>query len=568
MGHPDGYWNTDDLTLLFSQWEEFSPPLVTAENQHPSNGPGENQGDDKDDAGPPQEYRAESNSLPEIFDTTMVETTGRTIPQLFPNDSHYLCTCPNFKPLHNEDFDLYAQEYYTQCLGASPHALAQLSNPKLARKILEYANQRIKSEKGHDATFRVWKPDVPKRTRLSESTWQETKFDDISDNPGKIAKALERVMRSFRKKVSENQTAPAPRVSTTAPQDHSDMDEEATAASSQPNSQMPNSIQVEISPSTIPGGGVLPLPLALPARMDPGIHDALGNQIDEVALGATDRSFRPIPSVDITTATAHPVSPPTVANAEDPRGGKRSRGSKNYVTSISTSDGEESETMCDLAAATVKKFVRQYRKPLYQKYLAELEDHYHRNHTVGESPVEWATRIYTVLRDDRLNASSLRLNECRGECLDLVYELMNDWEEWNAQGRPSEVFEAAVMKHSTRPLIRILRLCVAMDRAQCLYSMYEMSSTQSTPPCGIPWFNKRQLDPNGVFAREYPQEYSKFKDYFDHYNGYKQNGKSTMNKYLFRLLFNETFQNSIMSLVSHDEVTYFRRLSMPSEVPR
>jgi len=239
---------------------------------------------------------------------------------------------------------------------------------------------------------------------------------------------------------------------------------------------------------------------------------------------------------------------------------RREERSLKHCVSPITSDQCEDEYLENKARAIMREFVDQYDRDDYQDRLDRLYQDF--NDSGSGNYNDWAIKLYKIVRDNPLDDRAKQLNRDRGNCLKLIYSLVNRWDAWvKLDGHKSEVFEAAIEKvFQKRRLKRILAVCLVMDRAQCLYVMRDLSQPKGSAPAGMPWFSELHFRHDTPFARDHGARLFIFQLYLDEYDGYKgDDGKGPMNKRLFRILFLERlgFQN--------DE--YFRELSMPSQRP-
>ncbi|KAL7566892.1 hypothetical protein ACA910_008619 [Epithemia clementina (nom. ined.)] len=149
--------------------------------------------------------------------------------------------------------------------------------------------------------------------------------------------------------------------------------------------------------------------------------------------------------------------------------------------------------------------------------------------TSMQDPEEWAKDLYVEFRNDPNNIRALTLNYDRKVCLNLLYDMVNEWMEH----RYSVEFEHAMARVFSVPrMVRILDVFLVMDRAQALYKMKLPSPVQhgGMDMIGMHWYSESHVQ-NDTFDSVEEEVWWKsqlLKQY---------PGKATMNKRFYRLLY-------------------------------
>ena len=172
----------------------------------------------------------------------------------------------------------------------------------------------------------------------------------------------------------------------------------------------------------------------------------------------------------------------------------------------------------------VTVFVKRYNEPDYQECLARL---YHDRSS--RDPEEWAMKLYLDFRDDPSNERAITLNQDRKKCLNLVYDLVNEWEKTEF----STEFEYAIKNvFKPRRLVRIFGVCLVMDRAQSLYKMIlPERNDKEELIIGMHWFSILHFENDSFSSAEEREDWIKRLEYYG--------GTATMNKRLYRLLYSK-----------------------------
>jgi hypothetical protein len=123
---------------------------------------------------------------------------------------------------------------------------------------------------------------------------------------------------------------------------------------------------------------------------------------------------------------------------------------------------------------------------------------------------EWARKLLVVVDDD--NAKGL--NQDRKICLALLYRMCDCWQPKN-KSNATVSRDDIVDTFKDRRVLRILTLCVIMDRAQALYKMKIAGH-----PVGMHWYAQKHVD-----------ESDEWKEIDANYDG-----SPTINKRLFWLV--------------------------------
>lgn len=161
----------------------------------------------------------------------------------------------------------------------------------------------------------------------------------------------------------------------------------------------------------------------------------------------------------------------------------------------------------------LEDFVTVYESPSIQDALKRLEEN-----KGTQDTDEWAENFYKNFNDNPDDTVLSSLNMDRKHCLNLVYSLVNTWQD-NKDFLIQ--FEKSIPKvFKTERLERILRICLPMDRAQALFKLKLNFDTDTKP--GIPWYSELQLP---FLNQEFISHTEKFPSH-----------KPPMNKRLFRLV--------------------------------
>jgi len=144
----------------------------------------------------------------------------------------------------------------------------------------------------------------------------------------------------------------------------------------------------------------------------------------------------------------------------------------------------------------------------------------------------------------------------------LLFDMVKAWDDWVKEGGcPSPIFEKAMCEvFEYRRFKRILAVCLAMERAKCLFLIRDLSLPAKEAFWGAPWFSSWHFRNDTMFARNHPSEMLEFISYLDGYKAYLGDDGSTMKQALFRILFLEP--------LGLQKDTYFRELSMPAKHPQ
>lgn len=151
---------------------------------------------------------------------------------------------------------------------------------------------------------------------------------------------------------------------------------------------------------------------------------------------------------------------------------------------------------------------------------------------------EWAKNLYLAKRD-RDDANSVSLNMDRKVILNLVYELVNLWNNVLDElgDEAADDFEDSIICiFEIRRIERILGFGVPMDRAQALYAM----KVPTWSKYGMHWYSEYHFDNSSPYCNYgYSQDLSEkereeWRDLLSDYPGFP-----TMNKRLFQLLYSE-----------------------------
>lgn len=185
-----------------------------------------------------------------------------------------------------------------------------------------------------------------------------------------------------------------------------------------------------------------------------------------------------------------------------------------------------SDLECDpLAEAVVKDFVKAYDDDDYQVGLYRLYNDRDRSYKNGEckDTEDWARQLYATFREDPLNERCIMLNQDRKKALALLYSLVD---EGKKHGFSDEEYEKAILKvFKKRRLMRILGICLVMDKCQALYKM-ELPGTGTV---GMHWFCNLHVDPaSSILSNEELQAWTSILSTYT--------GTGTMNKRLYFLL--------------------------------
>jgi len=184
----------------------------------------------------------------------------------------------------------------------------------------------------------------------------------------------------------------------------------------------------------------------------------------------------------------------------------------------------------------IQGFVDSFDQDEFQICLARL---YH--DLRSQEPEVWARKLYLKLRDDPFDPRASTLNQDRKTCLSLLYRLVNEWE----AGGFSKEFECGIRQiFKVRRILRILGVCLIMDRCQSLYKMQILGNGS----VGMHWFC--ELHFNEATAADSAHhlttdELLMWKTLLSNYSG-----KGTMNKRLYRLLYSKELglqENELLS---------------------
>lgn len=144
---------------------------------------------------------------------------------------------------------------------------------------------------------------------------------------------------------------------------------------------------------------------------------------------------------------------------------------------------------------------------------------------------EWATALYVQLRDDPNNSVVCGLNRDRKACLTFLYDLVDTIEN---SPNPSTFASEVILRFKIWRIKKILGVCMIMDRCQALFRMQLPTSTSF----GMHWYSNLHLEPNTLYSLAYPEEQQMWVTML---NTTKYEGRGTMNKRIFKLLYQYDF---------------------------
>jgi hypothetical protein len=175
---------------------------------------------------------------------------------------------------------------------------------------------------------------------------------------------------------------------------------------------------------------------------------------------------------------------------------------------------------------TVNTYTKKFEESHFQAHLDNLY-----SDLAGQDPEAWAKQLYITLRDNPTNELACALNQDRKACLKFLYDLMNDME----NSPDPQVFEQEIVNElQVWRIKKILDICLVMDRCQSLYKMRIPTSSL----CGMHWYSNLHLNPNTPYGKAFPEELQFLAALL---NSTNYEGSATMNKRLFKLLYNESF---------------------------
>ncbi|KAL7580352.1 hypothetical protein ACA910_004381 [Epithemia clementina (nom. ined.)] len=148
-----------------------------------------------------------------------------------------------------------------------------------------------------------------------------------------------------------------------------------------------------------------------------------------------------------------------------------------------------------------------------------------------------------MLRNDPMNNRADALNKDRKVCLNLVYEMVNAWEDLKDES-DAKAFEKSIREEfGLDKLHRILSICMFMDRAQSLYRMQIPTSIYY----GMHWYSKSHLDtdsPEAQYVKEkYPEKYTVLQSALEELKKVLEDypGSPTMNRRLYKIIHTPSF---------------------------
>ena len=524
---------------------------------------------------------------------------GAMIRKTFPNDYHFLCGCANFDPCgHNEMFRKVARDHFRRKITAlsGTHGSGQCKVRAEVSDVIELANTVAEATSGVEGSrFRIWKPNLEPKKRLNESNWEESSFKDITENIGSLKKNLEwplrRALEDVRKQLQVEAGGPPPSNGLTMTQGGPPPANGLTMTQGGPppangltmtQGGPPPSNGLTMTqggppPSnglTMSQGGAPPSNGLTMSQGGPPPSNGLTMSqtvptmmTQPAAVTSTVHSVPPMvqPNVPLSmplTEKNHITQPPVARSSEWPNSVEAPRTVSSSATAISSISHEFAgstfphEQLAQFEHQNPKRIKRDLGDPdavvkvyVHRYNTAEIQDALERmDKDRGSKNLEdWAKEVYTTLQKDPEDKRTKALNKYRKDCLDLLYDMVKEWENFGY----SEEFEQAIdCVFKTRRLVRILSFCLPLDRAQSLYKMRH----GTTDSIGMPWYSELHLKPGTSYARDHPEEQTEWIKFIGSYSG-----RGTMNKKMFRLLFSDR-----LSLRSNED---FRRWSKPTKVP-
>lgn len=165
---------------------------------------------------------------------------------------------------------------------------------------------------------------------------------------------------------------------------------------------------------------------------------------------------------------------------------------------------------------TIQKLYERFKTEL-TKPLEDLEK------SIGQKNIyDWAVETYIWLNAFPTNIQMNSLNSNRKKCLQVLYDLVDEWEkDWEKYG--SNEFEKAIPRiFGTENIRKIIRICMPMDKAQSLYKMKVGTKV------GMPWYSK---------ISEFDSKEDK-DEWFEYVKKFPET-RPTMNKRLYKLIKSE-----------------------------
>ena len=448
-----------------------------------------------------------------LSDSTTTKLHGREIALRFPNDCHFLTSCPGFYPLDKRDFERICNDRLQNMYDNDPRSLTWCNGKKIGVRPLIYpedtqrysipwgimevlnAHARSTFPENANARFRIWK--APKT--LKQIDWEDALFEDVTDNENKVKEYLEGTIKGYRKNI---------------------LDEGGGDTNANP-------IGFDDAPSA-PGDSH-----SAAANNDEQNRDTAGAEEEGGSLGHKRSRAGNGDAVPTATAASSSLSP--------------------------------RELLKEAKRIVKTEFVDLYDRRVYQDAIDRLYADF--NEKGNGDYQAWAKQFYCEFRQNDKDEKLKGLNMDRKHCLRLVYDLVEQWNDFCETHGQSEQFEQAMLD-SLHRIENILAICLPMDRAQALYKMTKRRDGKG--PKGRPWhcklhaFNDEQyneeypLEDRNPFAHDYPEVKTEFYEYLDqfHYGGSKD---AIMDKKLFRVLFCEKLN------LLEDE--HFRELAMPAPRP-
>ncbi|KAL7556350.1 hypothetical protein ACA910_006278 [Epithemia clementina (nom. ined.)] len=456
----------------------------------------------------------------ESQEDAVADITGALIRKTFPNDFHFLCGCANFDPCgHNEMFRQIARDHFRRKITAptGTYGAGQCKVRAEVSDVIQLATARAEQASGTKGSrFRIWKPNLEPKKRLNESNWEESCFRDITENVGSLKKNLEwplrRALEDVRKELQTqgHSVGPTP----------------------------PTVLKAQTAQPLIQSLAQQPMPIAsqpMPNRNSSAAQPVMSAQKSQAVALAPKRPVAAVSAPEMVPNASIPFLIPS----------ESMEASKLTVPFpiVETSASKRMKLDPSTPDSVVKQFVNRYNTRVILDALDRLD-----KDRGSKNIEEWAKEIYTTLKDNPDDERTNKLDMDRKTCLELLYDLVKAWEEYDY----SEDFEQAIdCVFKTRRLVRILSVCLPLDRAQSLY--YKRINSNDTNH-GMPWYCEFHLKKGNNYARDHPDEH---KNWILYIGGY--NVPPTMNKELFRLLFSDRF-----GLRSNDD---FKKWSRPAKVP-
>mmetsp|Transcript_10421 Transcript_10421/g.22983 ORF Transcript_10421/g.22983 Transcript_10421/m.22983 type:complete len:484 (+) Transcript_10421:117-1568(+) len=251
---------------------------------------------------------------------------------------------------------------------------------------------------------------------------------------------------------------------------------------------------------------------------------------------ATSATNSVIPTAPVVSVLPHPQAAPT---ANPSLGGARS-----HIAPPANVPGHGSHSaqlwhhhpsISEEIRQSILQMVEEYDGTEFQTSLTRL---YNDQRLSGLHLEAWARALYEALCHDPFDQRASSLNQDRKKCLSLLYKLVDLWE---SAGFSKEFEKAIDSLFKTRRILRILGVCLIMDRCQSLYKMELLGSAV----VGMHWYSKLHFNDAANKAHLTHQEMLMWNHILANYSG-----SATMNKRLYRLIYSEELklqENELMA---------------------